>query len=161
MGRATAKFVHRSANLGWVDEVTRDEAEAKAADIYTKRSEPEYAPLPAMPRRSQSAVRLGATAELIAACYLMQHDYEVFRALNAWCHCDLVAIKGDGVPLRIEVKFCGLTEAGTPTVDIRHKRGKFDLLIVVTPSGSVIEMTHEKAESLGLFSNRRTINGQK
>jgi|HigsolmetaAR201D_1030396.scaffolds.fasta_scaffold03267_8 hypothetical protein len=47
----------------------------------------------------------GAHAEMIAACWLMEHGWDVFRNLSPHGPVDLVAIKGDQVRL-FDVKLC-------------------------------------------------------
>lgn len=135
----SARHVHRAANLGWCDEMDREQAEIKAHDLLARRSNPDYAPLPPMERKSQSAMRLGSTAELVAACHLMQAGYEVFHAINPQASCDLMALDPAGAPVRVEVKFCPVGENGAILTDWRSKIGKFDLLIVVTPTGRVLQ----------------------
>lgn len=95
------------------------------------------------------AVQKGMAGELRAAAFLMENGYEVFMAIGS-TRCDLIAIlpgveTHDGlgragsadVMFRVEVKTAAPTSGGRYRI-IDVKPRKFDMLLVVLPSGEVL-----------------------
>lgn len=78
----------------------------------------------------------GAAGELLACVDLMRHGFEVFKNVNPTGSCDL-AVEIGGEFMRVEVKIGTLDANGKPLVETARQLGKFDLLAVVGPDGSV------------------------
>jgi alpha-tubulin suppressor-like RCC1 family protein len=150
----SVRSIHRAANLGFCDQVSKEEADAKALQLLEHRRAPDYISISPMEQRSQNAVRLGAMAELMATCHLMQNGYEVFHAACPQSSCDLIALGQDSRAHRVEVKFCPVNENGTPKTSLQRNRGKFDILVVVTPTGKVYQLTPEEAEPRRVLPKR-------
>lgn len=85
--------------------------------------------------RSQSTV--GAISELTVCVDLLRRGYDVFRAVDPSCPCDLVAL-GHGHVLRIEVK-TGRRSRGGEVYCSRNQaqRDRHDVLAIVTSDGVV------------------------
>ena len=75
----------------------------------------------------------GAVGELVAASNLLERGFEVYRSMSPFSSCDLIAMK-NGKLIRVEVKYRTSPIAAGYDVG-RHQRSKFDLLVVITPSG--------------------------
>jgi len=111
----------------------------------------------AVPRKHR-----GTHAELIAACWLMERGYDVFRNLSPYGPVDLVTIKGDRFRL-FDVKLCHFRP---------HKLGGWQIhgsvlteeqkalgveLLFVTPDG-LCALHHKAFEAIyeGLVDERET-----
>lgn len=91
-------------------------------------------------------VQTGAASELIASAHLLKSGYHVYRALTAIAPVDLIAIRGDEPPIRVEVK-SGCVSAADYHTFFTPKSDNWDLLIVVDREGNVFE--YPRAEWTG------------
>ena len=140
----TLRRLHKAANLGYCAEVSEGEARAKLRLIMDEIQE-DPIPFPTSKRSRQDSMRNGAAAEMLACWHLMQKGFEVFKALNPGCRCDLIAMDSSGKLHRVEVKLAPMKVSGEPNVDLTSKINHFDLLIVVTPKGKIFERTYAQA----------------
>ena len=140
-----------SYSLGRLDEVTQAQAQAKLRDtikktIGEKRAVESLSGVSVVfrtvPRSGQDNGLLGAQSELLACVDLMNKGWTVYRAIDAYAACDLVAIKNDQF-LRVEVKTEG------PQLKLKAKRGKFDVLAVVGKAGGVRYFSYHALPEFG------------
>jgi hypothetical protein len=72
--------------------------------------------------------KAGSISELLVCADLMAKGWDVYRAMDATCSCDLMCVK-TGAVIRIEVK-TGTRERGR-ALSLHTKIGKFDVLALV------------------------------
>jgi len=86
-------------------------------------------------RITDSQSTIGTMAELVASTDLMNHGFEVFRALSPNASCDLVAKRGP-LMLRIEVKATVMVD-GLIRSRSANKRAPVDHIALVIKDGRV------------------------
>lgn len=138
-GRIKAR--RKSAILGLTTDMTREEAEA-AMRRKMKLVRRTYESLAASEVNvtqkwfiTNPLVR-GAAAELLVSVDLMRAGLQVYRNVNPTGSCDLVVELGQEF-VRVEVKIGTLDPTGRPIVETSRQSGKFDVLAVVGPTGSI------------------------
>jgi len=83
-----------------------------------------------------SKSKRGALGELKVAADLMEKDYEVFRALDPHCSCDLAILKNKKL-FRVEVRTSTYDATGKPYG--HNKKIKADILALVLPDKIIYE----------------------
>lgn len=126
--------------LGRCDEMTRPQARARLRELIL-RTNKDASAIHSIGRESTAKIpnevekisgsKIGALVELLVCADLMAKGWDVYRATDPVCTCDLIAVRA-GETIRLEVK----TKA--VRLDLRSKSGKFDVLALMDRESGVI-----------------------
>jgi len=128
-------------SLGLCEEISKIQAKAKMRQLIAKTNTEAHAlatiglasTVPQLSRIDKLTMhKAGAISELLVCADLMSKGWDVYRATDPTCACDLMAVRPGIAPVRVEVK-TGKPEAGR-LLRLHSKVGKFDVLALVDGS---------------------------
>jgi hypothetical protein len=135
---------HCSRVIGLKEDISEAQARAAMREVMRVEAERQAAWNARKVRQAANAERRGSLhrpvvnglmGELTVCLDLTRHSIEVFRPLNPFSSCDLLAITSQGIK-RVEVKYAAVV-GGRHGADLTRNMGRFDLLAVVDIAGRV------------------------